>query len=329
MVLNTKRNRTLSTPPGSVNRAKGTACLAVWLAVLCLPAYLAAQDTASRQDAAATIRVALSSDSIIGVNHNDALAAIKSWAKAILKNRGIDIEVDTRIIYRPEELAEALRDGQADAASMSTKEFLELKTKPEFIYLSTRKNSFTERYVLLVHRNRDVADVGDLRGRKLLLHNSMRMSLASTWVAAPLGLSEREAADITRIDNASRTVLPVFFRQADACVVTSSVFEIASELNPQLQKELRVLATSPEVVPALFFFRPGLTSHAKDELENAMLSLHESPAGQQVLILFQGDAIVKQPISCLESTRQLLLDKGVRSSHLGKGIPLMQKENTQ
>lgn len=328
MVLNTKRNRTLSTPPSSVKRAKRTACLVVWLAVLCLPAFLSAQDTASRQDEAAPLRVALSAGSVMGVNHNDMLAAIKSWAKTILKHRGIDIEVDTRIIHRPEELAVALGNGLTDAASMSTNEFLELKTKPEFIYISTRKNSFTERYVLLVHRNSDIADVGDLRGRKLLLHNSMRMSLASTWVAALLGLSEREAAGITRIDNASRTVLPVFFRQADACVITSSVFEIASELNPQLQKELRVLTSSPEVIPSVFFFRPGYASYAKDELEASMLTLHESPAGQQVLTLFQADGMVKLPIACLEITRQLL-DEGVRSRRLGKGNPLMQKENAQ
>ncbi|MFH0998839.1 MAG: PhnD/SsuA/transferrin family substrate-binding protein [Pseudomonadota bacterium] len=314
-----KQSRMLSKLPCAVKNAKRAAgALAIWLAVLCTPAFLAAQDTPSRKDTTAPIRIALSAGSIIGVNHNDMLAAIKTWARAILKLRDIDMDVDTRIIYRPEELAEALRNGQADAASMSMNEFQELKTKPEFIFISTRKNSFTEQYVLLVHRNSDITDIGGLRGRKLLLHNSLRMSLASSWVAALLGLSEKEAAGITRIDNASRTVLPVFFRQADACVVTSSVFEIASELNPQLQKELRVLASSPEVVPSVFFFRPGYASHAKGELEAAMLTLHESPAGQQVLMLFQGDGMVKQPISCLESTRQML-DESVRSRRIGKG----------
>ena len=140
---------------------------------------------------------------------------------------------------------------------MSTDEFLRLKAKPEFIFLAIRKNSFTERYVILVHRNSGITDVGDLRGRKLLLYNNPRMSLASAWVAALIGFPKTESVGMTRIDNTSRTVLPVFFRQADACVITSNVFEIACELNPQLQKELRVLATSPEVVSSVFFSTPA------------------------------------------------------------------------
>jgi ABC-type phosphate/phosphonate transport system substrate-binding protein len=312
MVSNTRRCRTLFKRSCAVKRARSAAGLAVWLAVLCIPTLLAAQDTASRQDAAASIHIALSKGSFTGLNHNDMLAAIHTWAKVILKQRGIAVEVQTSIADRPEELAEALRSGQTDAAAMPTDEFLGLKAKPEFIYLSTKNHSFTEQYVILVHRNSGIAGVGDLRGRKLLLHNSPRTNLASIWVAALLGLPKTESAGMTRIDNASRTVLPVFFRQADACVVTSSVFEIVSEQNPQLRKELRVLATSPEVVPTVFFFRPGYSSQVKDELEAAMLVLHESPAGQQVLTMFQGDGMVKQPISCLESSRQLR-DEGGRS----------------
>jgi ABC-type phosphate/phosphonate transport system substrate-binding protein len=290
--------------------------LAVLLAILCIPAFLAAQETAIRQDPAAPIRIALSAGSFTGLNHNDVLAAIKTWAKAILKNRGVDMNVETRIIDRPEDLAEALRTGQADAASMAMNEFLELKAKPEFIYLSSRKSSFMERYVILVHRNSGIANAGDLRGRKLLLYNSPRMSLAPAWVAGLLGLPNTESVGMTRTDSPSRTVLPVFFRQADACVVTSNVFEISCELNPQLRKELQVLAISPDVVPTGFFFRTDYTSDARDKLEAAMLSLHDSPAGQQVLMMFQGDGMVKQPISCLESSRQLW-EESARSRRLG------------
>ncbi len=336
MVLRTKRSRIFSRLPCEMKRAKRAAGLAIWLsgwlsgwlAVLCMPAFLAAQDTASRQEAETPIRVVLSARSFTGVNHNDVLAAIKTWAKVILKQRGVTVEVKTSISNSPEELAEALRSGQADAVSMPTDEFLRINAKPEFIFLTSRKNSFTEQYVILVHRNSGIADVGDLRGRKLLLYNNPRMSLASAWVAALMGSPKTEAVGMTRIDNASRTVLPVFFHQADACVITSGVFETACELNPQLQKELRVLATSPELVTSVFFFRPGYSSYGKNELETAMLTLHDSPAGLQVLTLFQGDGMVKQPISCLEITRQLL-DEGVRSSLHGKGSPLVQKKNTQ
>ena len=311
--------------PCVVKRFKHEAALAVWLAVLCTPAFLAAQDTASRQEAPAPIRIALSSGSFTGLNHNDVLAAIKTWARVILKQRGVTTAVETRIYDRPEELAETLKSGQADAASMSTPEFLTSNLKPESVYLSTRKNSFTEKYVILVHRNSGIASANDLRGNKqLLLYDSPRMSLAPVWVASLMGLTKTESAGMTRVAKPSRTILPVFFRQTDACIVTSSVFEIACELNPQLRKELRVLATSPEVVPVMFFFRPGYTSPDMGALESAMLTLHESPAGQQVLTLFQGDGMVKQPISCLESSRRLWGD-GLRSRHIEGNMSIQKR----
>jgi ABC-type phosphate/phosphonate transport system substrate-binding protein len=316
MVSHTTRGRLRFTKNCTVKWAKRAAGLAIWLAALCIPAVLAAQIGASRQDAPAQVRIALSTRSFAGLNRNDALASMTTWAKVISKQRGIAAEVETSITDRPEELAEALRSGQTDAAAMPTDEFLRLKAKPEFVLLSTKKNSFTERYVILVHRNSGIAVVGDLRGRKLLLHNSPRTSLASAWFAALLGLPKTESAGMTRVDNASRTILPVFFRQADACVVTSSVFEIASELNPQLRKDLRVLESSPEVVPVVFFFRPGYSSAVKDELEAALVSLNETPAGRQVLTIFQADGLVKQPVSCLESSRQLR-DEGGRLTPRG------------
>jgi len=69
-----------------------------------------------------------------------------------------------------------------------------------------------------------------------------------------------------------------------------------------------VLAVSSEIVPALFYFRPGHTSQARELLEPAILALHESPAGQQVLTVFQCDKMVKLPVSCLDATRELLAE---------------------
>jgi len=327
MVLKMKWYQTLFNPPSVVKHKKHAAALAAWLAVFCIPAFLAAQDTASRQEAAESIRIVLSPGSFAGVNHNDVLAAIKTWARVILKQQGVDMEVESRISDSPEELAEALRNGQTDAVSMPVDELLNLKVMPEYVFLAIRKNSFTEQYIILVHRNSGINDVHDLRGRKILLYNNPRMCLAPAWVASITGLPKTESIGMTRIDNISRTVLPVFFHQADACVVTAIGFEIACELNPQLLKDLRVLATSPEVVSSVFFFRPGYVSHVKDKLETAMLTLQETPAGQQLLMMFQGDAVVKQPISCLESSRQLW-DEGGRPGSLVKGNPLVQKENT-
>jgi hypothetical protein len=80
----------------------------------------------------------------------------------------------------------------------------------------------------------------------------------------------------------------VFFRQSDACLVTTNALELACELNPQLHKDLKILTISPPLISTLFFIRPGCASSVHKTMESALLELHSTVAGQQVLTLFQG-----------------------------------------
>jgi hypothetical protein len=135
--------------------------------------------------------------------------------------------------------------------------------------------------------------------------------MALPWLDTLLALAALDSPqaflkDLIRVDKPSKAILPVFFHQADACLVTSNAFQVACELNPQLRKTLQVRATSPEVVTALFFFRRGQVSAAREQLELAIAKLHDSPAGIQVLTVFQCERMLKCPVACLDSTRELL-----------------------
>jgi ABC-type phosphate/phosphonate transport system substrate-binding protein len=269
-----------------------------------------------------------------GVNANDAQAAIQGWTQTILKQRGNEAKVETRIYPEVEALAAALRTGAVDGASIQSERFLALdpKLRSKNVYVALKQGSFSDQYVVLVHRASGLTNVAALRGRKIVVHQGARTGLAPCWLemllADPVdGIREDMTRGQTRLDNASRTVLGVFFRQSDACVVTTNAFALACELNPQLPRELRVLAVSPRIIPNLFFFRPGYTGTVKDHLESAIASLHETKAGQQILAVFQCDRMERQPASCLESTQQFLSDyERLRPDH-GTGekrIPLTQ-----
>ena len=265
--------------------------------------------------APAVVRIGIAAGTWGGVNRNDATAAISAWARIIMKQRGMALEVETRLFESDEEMVRDLRSGRVDAVSMLTHQFLALEPQlqPDAVFLATRNHSITEQYVLLVHRSSGIGDLSGLRGGRLLLQSNARTSLAPCWLETllargSLGAAEGFFKSLTRIEKPSKMVMQVFFRQAEACLVTSNVFELAGELNPQIRQELRVLAVSPEVIPSLFYFRPGHTSRAREELEPAILALHERPAGQQVLTVFQGEQMVKRPIACFARTRELLAE---------------------
>jgi phosphonate transport system substrate-binding protein len=277
------------------------------------PAGEPASGPANGSNAPASIRIGVAQATWQGLNRNDATAAITTWAKTIMQERGAAVAVVTTLFESDAELARALADGRVDCVSMPADQFLALdrRSQPAEVYLAAHDHSIGERYVLLVHQDRAPPDLAGLRGGRLLAQSTARTSLALPWLdcvlaAQQLEPPERLLASIRKTEKPSKAMLPVFFRQAEACLVTSNAFDTASELNPQLRKELRVLAMSPEVVPAVFFFRCGYKSFAREQLEPSIVALHQSPAGLQVLTVFQCDQMMKCPASCLEATRQLL-----------------------
>ena len=168
----------------------------------------------------------------------------------------------------------------------------------------------TEEYVLLVHQDSEIHRIEDLRGRSVMFWKNSRMSLASAWLDIALfnnGCPRvAEFCRVTQNNKLSKVVLPVFFRQSDACVVTRRGFKIMSELNPQVSQQLRVLASSPELVPSGFCFRRDYDDPLREIIVTEMGSLTATPAGQQVLTLFQSGPLEAWPISCLDSAFELL-----------------------
>ena len=288
------------------------AALAVWLGTFPVGA---ADVNQTNSAAPVVIHIGIAPGTWWGVNPNDAKAAISVWAKTILEQNRIAVTVDTQLFETPEELHQALKSGAIDAVSMLTDQFLTLEPalQPSDIFLATKDHLLTEQYMLLVQRDGGIDQVADLAGRKLVLEANARTSLAPQWLdtllaRSSLGPAEQVLGTVTKIESPSKAVLQVFFHQADACLVTSNVFDLACELNPQLRKKLRVLAVSPEVIPAVFFFRPGYTASVRDQMEPAIVSLNNTTAGLQVLTVFQSDGMVKRPVACLEGSRQLLAE---------------------
>ena len=119
----------------------------------------------------------------------------------------------------------------------------------------------TEEYVLLVHRDGPIKEIGDLQGRSLVWIDNPRACLAPIWLDTllaqqGLGPADQFFGKMTPTKKTSQAVLPVFFRQADVCLTMRSGFQTAAELNPQVGRQLRVLATSPELVNQIFCYRP-------------------------------------------------------------------------
>ena len=78
------------------------------------------------------------------------------------------------------------------------------------------------------------------------------------------------------------------------------------ELNPQVSRDLRVLASSPAMVVDFYIFRKNYDSAHREKVIRAMSSLHSSAAGRQLATLFQFDVLAVRDASCLASALGVL-----------------------
>lgn len=100
--------------------------------------------------------------------------------------------------------------------------------------------------------------------------------------------------------------MPVFFRQADACLTSKYSFDVMSELNPQVGKQLKVVALSEPLITTMLAFRKGFTSPDKDIILDILDHFETAGGGRQILLIFQSDGLEKKPMSMVDSTLELI-----------------------
>jgi ABC-type phosphate/phosphonate transport system substrate-binding protein len=247
------------------------------------------------------------------VNENDSRVAMKAWAQSVVKNGMANANPNVLFCHDLTVMAAALRAGEVDGIAITTPEFFELQKEVKFsrYVFAVMDSSISNQYVLLVQQDSRFKKIEDLQGRELLIQRHSQMCLARPWLDTVLLEKKLKPAQsffgqITDGDKLTQTVLPVFFHKTDACLVTRKGFKAMGDLNPQVFRQLRVLTASPELVPTGFFFRAGYNPVQLERCISEFTRVHETPAGQQILTVFQTERLEEHPPSVLDSSLALL-----------------------
>lgn len=258
-------------------------------------------------------RMAFTTNMFDGVNEGDARAAMKVWIMAVSKEQGIPVDPDPVFFRNLDELVRVSETNPVDGVGMVASEYMRLSRRLKFdrLGVASYDQRITEAYVVLVRSDSRIDRLEQLRGRTLNVLDTPRSSLAMTWLdtvllEARLKQGRNFFRQINGSQKASLVILPVFFHQADVCLTTSNSFRVMAELNPQLGRQLRVLAMSPEFLPTFFAFCAVGPGSLRPELFEAMKRMHETPTGRQILTLVKADRVVEEPLSILEPTLELL-----------------------
>lgn len=258
-------------------------------------------------------RLAFSEKMFSQVQIEDARVAMKVWLMTVFRERSIPTDPDPKIYGSLEEMLKGSPGKPAEGFGLTADECWRLskEIKIDRLVVGAVNGQIAEEYVVIVHRDSGIEGLPDLRGRSLIALDNPRMSLAITWLDTFLLQNGMHTSDkffkpITVANKLSQVVLPVFFRNSDACLVTRRGFQTMSELNPQVGKQLRILEASQELVPIVFAFRADYASPFREQMLVEMRRLPETPAGQQILTLLQTERVEEQQMSCLDATFELL-----------------------
>ena len=287
------------------------------LLVLCIGAILTATHLGATNGFSSVgrsnlFRVGFSSATFTKVNENDVMAALKVWLHMLAKERGIPTDLRPRLLNGTQAIRESVRDNAVDAVALNTDEYWKIKDTLDrrICIVGINEGKPTEEYILLTHQHSGIRRIADLHNHNLVFFQSPRMSLASTWmdtVFAQGGFGRTvDFCQVSHVTKLQDAILPLFFRKIDACVITRRGFKTMNELNPQISQQLRVIASSPEVVPALFAFRQTYNDPLREEIISQLERIISTPAGAQFLTLFQAGSLKALPVSCLDSAFNLL-----------------------
>lgn len=235
------------------------------------------------------LRIALSESVVRGVSLNDARAAMAVWSAEIGHAVGLKL-ANQNLILPSQEILAAIREARVDLFCLTVQEYRKVMSLVDTSKILADDYGGDE-LALIVREDAGIAKLADLRGRSLMIWDSPGTSLAEPWLAVstwregqphPQELFGR----ITHNVKLAQSVLPVFFGQADACVVTRRSLATMFELNPQLERKLHVLIAGPKVASAFFACRKDF-ANSKVSIITRLVEVRSSPAAKQVLTLFQ------------------------------------------
>ena len=265
------------------------------------------------------VRIGFTLDLFRSVNPNDARGAIRVLSRTVGLAANVPMH-DEPLVGDAEAMAQALREGRVDAVGMSVLEFSKLGGSERLgpLFTTRHQGSIYEEFVLITHRDGPVESLAELGDRTLVLHTDSRSNPAPYWIDARL-----EAEGLPRVSglvarvvpemSLQRAVLSVFFNQVDAGVVPRSGLDLMAEMNPQIRQQLRILETSPPLITALFALRADYNPTFKQELLQGLADLDATPAGRQMLTIFQAEGLEPLAPSVLQQTLDLL-DQWMRST---------------
>lgn len=269
-----------------------------------------------RDGLSTTLRVGFSARVFPDVDQRDALVAMELWTRELARGMGANTTATTKIYNNTDDLLEAVSKGNLTVVTLPAIEYLQIKARaPLTPIIVAASNAGTARqYVLIVKRGSGITSVSDLQDKTIVIPSLTKYEASHIWLHVLL-LREKiqnKTLFFRRVQEssaASKSILKVFFRQADAAIVSRGALETSKVLNPQIEREIVIIAASKSLHGDITCVPNLVNEKLKRAITNSALHLHETTTGKQMFTLFQVDKVIPFNSSYLSGREELLRER--------------------
>ena len=214
-------------------------------------------------DSAHLIRMASIFDAMPGVNTEEARIALEMLMRDIMNAQGDRLRIHLEFITEFNQVARKIISERYDLVVLSGLDYLQIRSEapltPKLVL--SKVDRATEPLALVTQRNETLASLRQKNPRALIIDAGRagegdKLWLDTVLIEAGLGPSDQFFTEIRRSQKPSRSVLPVFFGQVAACVVSESALRVMNELNPQIDQRVQILKRSGDLVTLLLCATP-------------------------------------------------------------------------
>jgi phosphonate transport system substrate-binding protein len=252
----------------------------------------------------------------VDVDPRDAQATLELLTREVSRNMGLNSSPKVVLFSDSKSMAEAIRRGELDMVSLPGIEYLRIRETIPLIpsFVGAHNNGMGTRYVLITRRDSGIRSIADLEGKTLLDPCANKHEAGHVWLDVVLmregkGNPAAFFRQVKETAKVSQAIMGVFFRQADGAIVTRAGLDASRLLNPQLDRQLMVLAESRNLSDGITCFPATLSEKTRRALAHAITRLSISTTGRQLFTIFQTSGVIPFQPACLEGIEDLLREQ--------------------
>lgn len=247
---------------------------------------------------------------------SEARALVKILMEHIRKNVNSTRSFETVVCENNTQLEEALKQGY-DLTIVPIDDFFRLRKQFKLVphYTNQTDGGAGFNYLLAVNRNDTITQLKSLKGSDINVQQHSKSSLSIKLLDkllkdSKLPESKKYFGNIIQKPTAQGAILSLVLGKVKAALFTEQSFKVVKELNPHLEKQLRIIYRSPRLLVGLTCTNEVKQYNASSKkLIDIFSKLHEDEYGKQLMNIFLTEKLVPVKEEDLQSYLKFFAEK--------------------